>query len=129
MRIGAQLFQFEQRIDLGIEHKKNASKNRTIPKIDGTRKKFDLILSHVRPIIDPSEGRPAVPRERSGRGPRGKVGIDMALTLHVNDTSLIILELVAMLSSAFALSRVTKRLRSPMSPPTYWPAYSLGPCG
>ncbi|HIS03605.1 MAG TPA: cation:proton antiporter [Candidatus Pullichristensenella avicola] len=37
----------------------------------------------------------------------------MALAAHINSTSLVILELATMLFSAFALSRVTKRLRLP----------------
>ena len=53
----------------------------------------------------------------------------MALTLHVNDTSLIILELVAMLSSAFALSRVTKRLRLPNVTAYILAGILIGPCG
>ena len=53
----------------------------------------------------------------------------MALTLHVNDTSLIILELAAMLSSAFALSRVTKRLRLPNVTAYILAGILIGPCG
>ena len=53
----------------------------------------------------------------------------MALTLHVNDTSLIILELAAMLSSAFALSRVTKQLRLPNVTAYILAGILIGPCG
>ncbi len=53
----------------------------------------------------------------------------MALTLHVNGTSLIILELAAMLSSAFALSRVTKRLRLPNVTAYILAGILIGPCG
>ena len=37
----------------------------------------------------------------------------MSLALHLNHTSLVILELAAMLLSAFGLSRVTKLLKLP----------------
>ena len=42
----------------------------------------------------------------------------MSLALHLNHTSLVILELAAMLLSAFGLSRVTKLLKLPTSPAT-----------
>ena len=53
----------------------------------------------------------------------------MALALHVNHTSLVILELAVMLLSAFLLSRVTKRLRLPNVTAYIVAGILIGPCG
>ena len=53
----------------------------------------------------------------------------MALALHVNHTSLVILELAVMLLSAFLLSRLTKRLKLPNVTAYIVAGILIGPCG
>ena len=53
----------------------------------------------------------------------------MALALHVNHTSLVILELAVMLLSAFLLSRLTKRLKLPNVTAYIMAGILIGPCG
>ena len=53
----------------------------------------------------------------------------MALALHVNHTSLVILELAVMLLSAYLISRLTKRLKLPNVTPYIQAGKLIGPCG